>query len=142
MAIDLTTIRNRVSSICAKKPYSFTQATTPFSFDLQPAGELDKVFRIETASGETVGGFSYSEERTDVLQIWVARKYAGDPEAAYRALVTDASSLRASVVRDGSVTSGEYMAPDEGAGMSVQRDPGNSFGVLRVTVPVNFMTTV
>jgi len=137
-----TEIRDRVSSVVARDPFGFLLSQTPFSFDLQPAGEIDRVFRIESESAGVVGGFNYSETRTDLVQIWVARAYQADPEATYRSLVTDASSLRAAVIRDAHQISGEYLVPDEGAGVSVQREAGRAFAVLRVTVPVNYETTV
>jgi len=139
MRID--TIRERVSSVMAKQPFGFGVAKTPFDFDLQPAGELDRVVRIEVEGGEVIGGFNYSEERTDLLSIWVARKHAATPELTYQDLIADASSIRAAVIRDAHEDSGEYQVPDDGAGMTLERDPGQSYAVLRVTVPVNYMTT-
>lgn len=140
MTID--TIRTRIASICAKSPFSFTQAKTPFSFELQPTGEIDKVFRLEVQAPHVIGGFNFTEERTNQITIWLARKHAGDPEAVYRQLLDDMEALRAAVIRDGAVTSGEYMVPDEGAGMSIQRESGKEFAVLRLTIPVNYETTV
>ena len=134
-------IRARVRSVCASQPFGFTQAQTPFSFELQPSGAIDEVFRVETDGGSVIGGFNYLEERTDLLSIWVARKYAGDPDAAYQRLLTDASSIRAAVIRDAHAVSGEYGVPAEGAGLSVQR-PGGEFAVLRLTLPVNYETFV
>lgn len=139
MRID--TIRERVTSVLSKHPFQFVQSETPFDFDLQPNGLLDRAFRIESDGGEVIGGFNYSEERDDILSIWVARKHAARPEATYQTLVTDASSIRAAVIRDGAQDSGEYHVPDDGAGMSIERDPAQNYAVMRVTVPVNYMTT-
>jgi len=135
-------IRDRVSSVCASQPFGFTRAQTPFSFDLQPTGVIDEVFRLEQEAAGVIGGFSFTEERTDLVHLWVARKHAGDPERTYTQLLTDASSLRAAVIRDGCDVSGEYCVPDEGSAYSLQREPGREFAVLRVTVPVNYETTV
>lgn len=134
-------IRDRVTSVCCASPFKFTVAQTPFSFDLQPSGVLDQVFRIESHSEGVLGGFNYSEERNDILQVWVARKYDANPNGAYDKLLIDASSIRAAVIRDGADVSGEYMVPDSGAGFSIQR-PGGEYAVLRLSVPVNYETDV
>lgn len=131
-------IRDRVSSVVASSPFSFIEARTPFDFDSQPSGEIDQVFRIESEGAVIIGGFNYTEERSDLLTIWLARKHNGDSPAMYRTLVTDVSSLRAAVIRDGLVQSGDYCVPDEGAGFSVAHDAGREFAVLRLTLPVNY----
>ena len=135
-------IRNRIASVCASQPFSFVRAQTPFSFDLQPTGVIDEVFRTEQAASLVIGGFNYTEERTDLVTIWVARKHAGDPDQTYQRLLTDASSLRAAVIRDGCQVSGEYSVPNDGSAVSLQREPGREFAVLRITVPVEYETTV
>lgn len=135
-------ILDRIASICATAPYDFKQAVTPFSFDLQPSGQVDKVFRVEYSDGPILGGFNYAEERNDRITIWVARKYNGDNTAAYKALVTDATSLRASVIRDGLQDSGEYFVPDDGNAAQILRQPNAEFAVLRLQVPINYEVTV
>ena len=69
-------IRQRIASVCAGAPFEFTQAQEPFGFERQPAGAIDGVFRIESENASVLGGFNYSEERTDTMRIWVARKQA------------------------------------------------------------------
>jgi len=135
-------VRGRIASVCASAPFRLTLSTTPFSFELQPSGLSDQVFRLESESAEVIGGFNYREDRFEVVTIWVARKYAAQPEAAYRSLLADANSIRAAIIRDACEQSGHYSVPDRGAGMSLNRDPGQSYGVLRLTVPVNYETTV
>lgn len=142
MAIDGKTIRNRVSSVCAKAPFRLKVSKTPFSFDLQPQTNIDNVFRIEHETVNVIGGFNFREERDDVMTVWVARRWKGDVDETYQALVTDAASIRAAVIRDGHQTSGEYIVPDEGAGMNIQRDTAQSFGMLRLTIPVNYEVVV
>lgn len=137
MATTIDVIRDRVTSVCAGAPFAFIQAVTPFDFLKQPTGEIDQVFRITSEGGSVIGGFNYSEERTDLLDVWVARKQMGAPETMYRTLITDASSLRAAVIRDGA-SDGDYSVPNDGAAFNVQHDTGQEFAVLRLTVPVNF----
>lgn len=131
-------IRGRVSSVCASQPFGFAQAKTPFSFDLQPSGEIDEVFRIETEGLQVIGGFNYLEDRTDAVHIWIARKYEADPEATYQRLLRDMNSIRAAVIHDACEFSGEYSIPDEGAGMTLQRESGKAFAVCRLTMPANY----
>lgn len=137
MSIDGFTIRDRVRSVCASDPFFFTEAVTPFSFELQPSGQIDQVFRIEVTGGEVIGGFNYTEDRTDELAIWVARKYAGHPDAAYRQLQVDITSIRAAVIRDGAETSGEYIVPN-GNAFELQREVGKEFCVVKLALPINY----
>jgi len=135
-------ILDRIASVCAGTPFEFHQAVTPFSFDLQPSGQVDRVFRLEYGDGPILGGFNFAEERNDRVTIWVARKYNGDAPAAYKALVTDATSLRASIIRDGIVDSGEYFVPDDGNAQQIVRQPNAEFAVLRLQLPVNYEVTI
>lgn len=136
----LDSLRDRVTSVCAGDPFRFVPSATPFSFDLQPTGAIDGTFRITTELGVPIGGFNYSEQRTDAMIIWVARKQTADPQVAYRQLITDASSLRAAVIRDG--LAGDYDVPDSGSAAAVQPPGGREYTVLRLSVPVQYETSV
>lgn len=134
----LGAIAERAASVCASAPFAFTQAQTPFSFELQPTGNLDAVFRIEAADTSVAGGSNFSETRIGQLRVFLARKHNADPQAAYRLLLFDANSLTAAIVRDGVTGGGDYDVPDQGRGGTVQADKGKEFAVLRLTVPVNY----
>jgi hypothetical protein len=136
----IDTIRGRVASIC--ETFGFEPSQTPFSFDLQPNGAMNQAYRLESRSDTVIGGFNYSEERTDLVTVWVARKYAGDVQATYDRLLVDVSSLRAAVIRDGAVNGGDYIVPDSGSSYQIQRAPGQNYAVLRLTLPVNFEVSV
>lgn len=142
MAQTIDVIRDRIASVCASTPFLFTEAVTPLDFDLNPSQQIDQVFRVTSEAGGIIGGFNYSEERTDLVQIWLARKHRADVPHAYRQLLTDASSLRAAVIRDGIANGGDYCVPQDGSGYSVEQPDGREFLVLRLTVPVNFDATV
>jgi hypothetical protein len=49
MATTLDVIADRVRSILAAAPFEFQEAETPFSFDLQPDGGIDRCFRLVDA---------------------------------------------------------------------------------------------
>ncbi len=138
MATTIDVIRDRIASVCAAQPFGFVEAVTPFDFSLQPTSAIDGVFRLTSEAEGVIGGFNFTEERIDRVEIWLARKHSGAPQAAYRALLTDASSLRAAVIRDGAVAGGDYSVPDDGAGVSITHDEGQEFAVLRLTLPVNY----
>ncbi len=140
MATTVDVIRDRVASICAATPFQFVAAVSPFDFALQPSGQIDQVFRITCEGGEQVGGFNYSEERTDLMEIWVARKQLNQPTAAYSRLLADAASLRAAVIRDGATGGGDYTVPN-GAGFDIEHGDGQEYAVLRLTIPVNYEAT-
>jgi len=137
MATQCDTVRDRIASVCASAPFGFLEAETPFDFTLQPTTQIDQVFRVTCESDFVIGGFNYTEERQDTMEIWVARKQAGAPRVAYDALVTDVSSLRAAIIRDGATGGGDYIVPD-GAEFSLQHGEGQEYAVLRVAIPVNY----
>jgi hypothetical protein len=135
-------IRLRIASVCASSPFELVQALEPFSFDRQPTGVIDGVFRLESESLRVLGGFNYSEERTDAMRLWVARKQQADPEGTYQRLQADARSLRAAVVRDGLQDGGDYGVPDAGDSVRITREAGKEYAVLQLTIPVVYEATV
>lgn len=138
-ALTMDVIVDRVRSLCAGDPFGFQEAVSWNSFDLQPSTNDDAVFRIPPPSSIRVsGGFAFAEERTETMQIWVARRTNGDYDAVRRALLKDVHSLTASVVRDGAVSSGDYDVPDGGRGHAIQEDRGQEFVTLRLSLPINY----
>lgn len=133
-------LRDRVTSVCAT--LGLVQARTPFSFELQPDGEIDQTFRVESEAYLVRGGFAFTEERTDLMTVWVARKHHAQPNEMYRVLTRDISSIRAAIIRDGCQVSGEYTSPDDGWEWGIQRESGNGYAVLQVALPLNYETTL
>jgi hypothetical protein len=133
-------IVDRVRSICVSAPFAFVEATTWLSFDQQPTTNVDGVFRIPPPSSQgALGGFDFTEERTDSMQIWVARKPHGDYAAVRRTLLRDMHSLTAAIVRDGAQVSGDYDVPDRGRGHAITPEAkGLEFISLRLTLPINY----
>jgi hypothetical protein len=127
----------RINSLCADDPFRLVQAVTPFDFDHQPSGRIDQVFRIEAQTQEVSGGTNYSEDRTDLFTVWVARKQNAAPHVAYGLLVTDVTSLTAAIVRDGSTGGGDFHVPD-GWAVSFQHTDGHEFAVARLALPINY----
>jgi hypothetical protein len=137
-ALTVDQIVDRVRSICAGAPFSLAEAPAWDSFDLVPSTR-DGVFRIPPPSSQVVRErFSMAEERTESLQIWVARKVNGDHAGIRRTLLRDVHSLTSAVVRDGLLVSGDYVVPDEGRGHSIGAPEGKDYAVLRLTLPVNY----
>ncbi len=141
MSTTIAAIWDRVASICAGSPFAYVEAQTPFSFDLEPTGVIGASFRLEAQAGPVIGGFNYCEERTDQIRIWLARAHLGEPTVTYRRLLTDASSLRAAVVRDG-LASAEYFVPPDGAAWAPEQAIGREYAVLRMALPVNYEATL
>ncbi len=139
MATTPLAIRNRLTSLCTSAPFSLTPAITPFDFTKQPSGQIEGVFRI-TLEGDPkpIGGFNFTEERTDRVDIWIARKQGADAQATYATCLTDAADLRAAIVRDGAQASGEYAVPDAGAGLRIEHEPNAMYAVLRLSLAVNY----
>ena len=136
-------------------PKVFVKANIHQTIVTTPAIGIDDTQRISFASDNRLqralrsirnnlgvnlitGGFNYSEERTDTMRIWVARKQQADPEGTYARLQVDARSLRAAIVRDGHQDGGDYSVPDAGDGVRIQREAGKEYAVLQFTIPVNY----
>jgi hypothetical protein len=138
-ALTADVIVDRVRSICSGDPFGFVESVSWNTFDLQPDSNIDGVFRIPPpASQVVIGGFAFAEDRTDTLQVWVARKRNDDYDAARRALLRDVHSLTAAIVRDGAVTSGDYDVRDDGRGHAISEDPGRDYLMLRLSLPINY----
>lgn len=138
MAQTVDTIINRVRSLCVSTPFNFTEAQTPFSFSQQPNGEIDGCFRITDRNQRTIGGFNYSEVRIDQVQIWVARRFNGEPTATKRILTRDMHSITAAVMRDGLQHGGDYAVEDDGRTYEIRADDGAAYAVLQLVLPVNY----
>lgn len=137
-ALTADVIVDRVRSVCAGSPFWLQEAVTWASFDLQPSQNLDGVFRIPPpVSDGVIGGFQFAEDRTDLLEIWVARRHNQDFATARQTLLRDVHSLTAAIVRDASVASGDYAVPDGGRAHSIEA-PGTDYLTLRLTLPVNY----
>lgn len=138
-AMTVDQIVNRIRSICAGPVFGFEEAVSWVDFDLQPDSNIDRVYRIPPPSSQSaVGGFGFREDRTDTVQIWIARKRFGDDNAARQTLSQDVHSLTAAIMRDAHEVSGDYTIPDEGRGHAVDEQIGAAFLTVRFTLAVNY----
>lgn len=138
-------IVDRIRSICIGAPFEWVEATRWDSFELQPTTNIDGVFRVHPPSSQVVKGqFGYVEDRTDTIQVWVARKHNSDFDGVRQALLRDMHSLTSAIVRDAHQVSGEYVVLDEGRGHSIgvgEAEEGSTdkeYVSLRITFPVNY----
>jgi hypothetical protein len=132
---------NRISSLCVGDPFRMTEAGDWNDFDKQPTGTIDQAFRIIAAQESVIGGTNYSEERTDLFTVWVARKQNADPLASRRLLVTDVTSLTAAIVRDGSTGGGDYAVLDGGSA-EIEHESGKEYAVARLALLINYEATL
>jgi hypothetical protein len=133
-------IVDRVRSICVAAPFNLVEAAAWPSFDLDPTQSLEAgVFRIPPPSSQGVLGMTdFAEDRTDTLQIWVARKHNQDYDGVRRSLLREAHSLTAAIVRDAAQVSGEYGILDTGRGRVIANDPGKEYVALKLSLPINY----
>ena len=136
-------IVDRIRSLVVASPFSYVEAPSPFDFLNTPNGLLDGAIRVTEAGSQRIRAeFMFGEERVDRLVIYVARKFAGDPTTARRTLARDAASLVTAITRYGEQTWGEFSVEAEGRQHEIRADQGAEFGVLQLTVPVNYETDV
>jgi hypothetical protein len=139
VATTIDEIVDRIRSVLVASPFEYVESQSPFDFTQQPVGSIDGAFRvIDRGTPRVKGGFRYSEDRTDSVQIWVAKKFAGEPVNARRTLSRAMSSISVAVTRDGHDTSGEYVVPDDGRSYEIRAEQGAEYAVLQFTLPVNY----
>lgn len=131
---------DRIRSLCVGPPFNLVESETWASFDLQPTTNVDGVFRIPPAASQRViGGLNYFEDRTDSLQVWIARKHNHDYAAVRQTLLRDVHSLTAAIVRDAHEDSGDYTVTDEGRGHQIAPDQTDAeYVTLRLTLGVRY----
>jgi hypothetical protein len=138
MPTTIDVIRDPVPRSAPARPFAFIgEAVDAVRLpETTLTGEIDRRFGSRAKTASVIGGFNYSEERTDLARrvggAQAMRRAGNDVSAA----LTDASSLRAAVIRDGA-SDGDYSVPD-GAAFNTNTTVGQEFAVLRLTVPVNF----
>lgn len=135
MAQTRVAIVERVTSLCVGA--GFTQSASPFDFVHQPTGTIDGAFRVLMEQDEVIGGTSYSEEQTDLMSLWLARKQSDGLGDAYIQLMADVATLRAQIIRDGATGGGEFAVLD-GGGVSFEHTAGQEYAVARLALPVNY----
>lgn len=138
MATTPDVLLNRVRSLMVAAPFGFAEAVSSEDFSLQGIGSSDAVFRAAVRGGSAIGQFAFAEDRTDTLEIDVARHIAADYHGTRAALVGDCNSLIAAIVRDGHQVSGAYTVPDDGRAWEIAADTGASYLTLRLTLPLNY----
>lgn len=134
MATTPALLWDRLNSLCAG--LGLIQAQTPFDFDQQATGMVDGAYRVALDGANPIGGFAFSETRNDTVSIWIARKLHATPQAAYRALETDVTSVTAALIHDG-CGAGDYAIPD-GVTSRMDHETGREFAVAQLLVPINY----
>lgn len=125
----------RITSLCVSG--GLVESASPFDFAHQPTGAIDGAFRLLMEQESVVGGTNYTEEQTDLLTLWLARKQSDGLGDAYIQLMADVATLRSQIVRDGARDGGDYAVVD-GGGVSFEHTAGQEFAVARVALPVNY----
>jgi hypothetical protein len=125
-----------VRAVVEAAPFYLTPTQTPYGFDLQPADNIDGTYRLVPQTYRSVGAFNWYETRQDTLELWVARAHGGDMTAAMDGLVTMASSLVAAIAREGVTQDFDLM--DGGRASDVGADPGQSYAVARIALPLSY----
>jgi hypothetical protein len=134
-------IVGRVRSLCLSSPFSYREAVSTESFAFDPTLGEAAVVKVQGRGGVPLGGFDYQEECNDFLDVEVTRPVQGDYRVTHALLNRDARSLTASITRDGSTGGGDYLVTD-GRASQVIGDRGAAFLTLRLTLPVNYMSSL
>lgn len=121
MATTSTAVLDRVSSIVADHPYRYARAREPFGVEQQPNSSVDRAYYVGMELIETTGNVGYSAEERWSVTIGLARSLKAQPHTAQRDLLTDITSLVATLARESSTAehhfedaefTAEVIAPD------------------------------
>lgn len=91
-------IYDRINSLVAGQ--GFTRAIEPFSFDLQPAQNVDATYRVEIALQSVDGYIGEVQGELHRVTIWLARKTKRAATGAYRQLLADLELLESALTDD------------------------------------------
>lgn len=125
-----------VRNVVEADPFGLIPTTTPYGFSLQPADNIDGTYRLVPTAIRAVGAFDFRETRYDTFDLWVARAHGGDMTGVMEELAVTAHSLVAAIAREGVIRDFDLM--DEGRGFEVGADPGQSYAVARVSLPLSY----
>jgi len=131
-------VLDRLNSICAGSPYSYTRAIEPFSFDLQPAQNSDGLYRIEFSLDETQGYLGYQQCELWAFNIWLAQAHQRAPFTAQRELVTAISSLQSTLARAGVAQDWNLRDDDLDGEVRLADDPESVYVVGRLSGLIDF----
>jgi len=133
-ATTLGTVYDRVNSIVADQ--GFTRAKEPFSFDMQPAQQIDQTYYVESERDDTIGYFGGDQGESHRFQIWLARKRKTDPHAAARQLKVDMDLIEAALYGDSATF--DYQVLDDSVtsdvGLPSENDEDHVVGELVATL--------
>jgi hypothetical protein len=105
-------VLTRIDSIVTASPFDYRAAKEPFGFDLEANQLLDHTYCVKADEPREIGGYiGYGQSEIVPVTIRLARKVQRDAVAAYRAMLTDVSSLQSALTRDGVL--GDYNADVE-----------------------------
>jgi len=136
MATTEDDLLERVTSVCVDAGH-YRQATDN-DFAKQPIGSIDGAVTVGLVGLSPTGGMNFTEVCRAMADIGIARLVNEDHHAARKTLLADARTLVAALVRDGAQVSGEYAVDDGGRTVVIEAQPGASYLVARVRVPINF----
>lgn len=125
-----------VRGVVEAAPFRLAPATEPFDFTRVPATVIDGCYRLVPGPMRSVGAFDFYETRTDLFDLYLARRNGGDLAQTMDRLTTEAHSLVAAITREGQTR--DFDLSDEGRGFEVGRDPGQSYAIARITLPLSY----
>lgn len=100
----LTEIIDRFQAVMEAAPFSLTESTEPFSFDRQPNGLINNVYRIEDRGLRSSRSATNNVAvRIDSLRVWVARKMAFNGQAAVESVQANLITMERHLKQDARV---------------------------------------
>jgi len=135
-ATTLADVVDAVRAVVVEQGYHET--VVPFGFDLTPSSAIDQAARVVTGSVRVTGQIGVWEEQTAQVEVWLATRHGQDVTASMQQMRRDGQALVAALVQ-ASLASGTWdIVEDGGRTLDVAQDPGRSYTVGRVAVPITY----
>lgn len=127
----------RVNTILASAPYHYTRAIDPFNPDQQPGTAADGSFYVGMELVENLGLLGWQQGERHEVTISLIRSMKQEPHRAYERLLTDITSLQASLAREEATQ--DYLFEDEGfTSEIIDPDDEDAFVRAELSGIVNF----
>lgn len=94
----LGTLWDRVNSVVVAQ--SYVRAATPFDFEQQPDGRLDRCYHCTQLRESTEGYLGGAQNQQHTFTIFLGLRVKRDPWGAYRQLLADMEALESALLDD------------------------------------------
>ena len=127
-------VTDRINTLVAAQ--GFIRAKEPFSFDLQPDQNGDRIFRVELSLSNVGGYIGMAQAEIHQCEIWIARAVKRDAHGAVRQLQADMELIESALIAD--YAAFDYNVEKTGADVRLPESSDTAFVVACLSAGVDF----